>query len=156
MGRQELESWKGQVLDLYQQESERLKMIARAEVDDFWVTHYKVRETEPFKNWGLLGVRIRDFKYGFGIEWYINRFHGPKDKRVVFSKALRLGRTSMCYSFMDCKASAKEWELLLALEKEKTFSDIRRSLAKLTKMRRTLNSYGLEKEGPEKEPTVDE
>jgi hypothetical protein len=52
---------------------------------------------------------------------------------------------------MDCKASAKEWELLLALEKEKTFSDIRRSLAKLTKMRRTLNSYG-----PEKEHTADE
>ena len=77
------EQWKSEVSNLLQQETDRLKALARAEVDDFWVTHYKVRENEPFKDWGLLGVRIRDFKYGFGIEWYINSFHGQRGKRVV-------------------------------------------------------------------------
>lgn len=143
-----LEDWKQEILALYQQETERLKAIARAEVDDFWITHYKVRETEPFKQWGLLGVRIRDFKYGFGIEWYINRFHGQKGNRVVFSKSLRLSRTNMSYSFMDCQGRAKEWEILLALEKEQVFSEIRRNLVKLTKMRRTLSSYGLDWDKP--------
>ncbi|EPU1980133.1 conjugative transfer protein MobI(A/C), partial [Escherichia coli] len=36
------EQWKAEVSDLLQQETDRLKALARAEVDDFWVTHYKV------------------------------------------------------------------------------------------------------------------
>jgi hypothetical protein len=36
------EQWKADVSDLLQQETDRLKALARAEVDDFWVTHYKV------------------------------------------------------------------------------------------------------------------
>ncbi|EMV4498912.1 hypothetical protein AAC861_003532, partial [Vibrio cholerae] len=43
------EQWKAEVSDLLQQETDRLKALAQAEVDDFWVTHYKVRENEPFK-----------------------------------------------------------------------------------------------------------
>jgi len=42
------------VSDLLQQETDRLKALARAEVDDFWVTHYKVRENAPFKDGGCL------------------------------------------------------------------------------------------------------
>ena len=100
------EQWKAEVSDLLQQETDRLKALARAEVDDFWVTHYKVRENEPFKDWGLLGVRIRDFKYGFGIEWYINSFHGQRGKRVVFSKGLRISKTKLRYAFLDCQGLA--------------------------------------------------
>lgn len=135
------EQWKVQMSDLLQQETDRLKALARAEVDDFWVTHYKVRKTEAFKDWGLLGVRIREFKYGFGIEWYINSFHGQRGKRVVFSKALRISRTKLRYSFLDCQGIAKEWETVLAMEKETLFSDIRRQVNKLNMLRRSLNAY---------------
>lgn len=130
-----------EVSDLLQQETDRLKALARAEVDDFWVTHYKVRENASFKDWGLLGVRIRDFKYGFGIEWYINSFHGQRDNRVVFSKGLRISKTKLRYSFLDCQGLAKEWELALAMEKEEFFSDIRRQVDKLNMLRRRLNAY---------------
>lgn len=122
-------------------ETDRLKALARAEVDDFWVTHYKVLENEPFKDWGLLGVRIRDFKYGFGIEWYINSFHGQRVKRVVFSKGLRISKTKLRYSFLDCQGLAKEWELALAMEKEEFFSDVRRHVDKLNMLRRRVNAY---------------
>lgn len=135
------EQWKSKVSDLLQQETDRLKTLARAEVDDFWVKHYRVRETEPFKDWGLLGVRIRDFNYGFGIEWYLNRFHGQRGKRVVFSKALRVSKTKMRYSFLDCKGCAKEWELALAMEKESLLSDIRRQVYKINMLRRSVNAY---------------
>ncbi|RBM71203.1 hypothetical protein DLR60_01645 [Vibrio tarriae] len=135
------EQWKAEVSDLLQQETDRLKALARAEVDDFWVTHYKVRENAAFKDWGLLGVRIRDFKYGFGIEWYINSFHGQRGKRVVFSKGLRISKTKLRYSFLDCQGLAKEWELALAMEKEEFFSDIRRQVDKLNMLRRRVNAY---------------
>ncbi len=135
------EQWKSEVSNLLQQETNRLKALARAEVDDFWVTHYKVRESEPFKDWGLLGVRIRDFKYGFGIEWYINSFHGQRGKRVVFSKGLRISKTKLRYSFLDCQGLAKEWELTLAMEKEGVFSDIRRQVNRLNMLRRRVNAY---------------
>ena len=137
------EQWKAEVSDLLQQETDRLKALARAEVDDFWVTHYKVRENAPFKDWGLLGVRIRDFKYGFGFgfEWYINSFHGQRGKRVVFSKGLRISKTKLKYSFLDCQGLAKEWELALAVEKEGLFNDIRRKINKLNMIRRSLNAY---------------
>ncbi|TOP93647.1 conjugative transfer protein MobI(A/C) [Vibrio parahaemolyticus] len=135
------EQWKAEVSDLLQQETDRLKALARAEVDDFWVTHYKVRENASFKDWGLLGVRIRDFKYGFGIEWYINSFHGQRGKRVVFSKGLRISKTKLRYAFLDCQGLAKEWELSLAMEKEEFFSDIRRQVDKLNMLRRRVNAY---------------
>ncbi|HCJ6893771.1 TPA: hypothetical protein NU934_003817, partial [Vibrio cholerae] len=92
-------------------------------------------------DWGLLGVRIRDFKYGFGIEWYINSFHGQRGKRVVFSKGLRISKTKLRYSFLDCQGLAKEWELALAMEKEEFFSDIRRQVDKLNMLRRRVNAY---------------
>ncbi|MGU5660388.1 hypothetical protein [Aeromonas veronii] len=57
------EQWKAEVSDLLQQETDRLKALARAEVDDFWVTHYKVRENAPFKDWGLLGGKYSPEQY---------------------------------------------------------------------------------------------
>jgi len=122
------EQWKSEVSNLLQQETDRLKALARAEVDDFWVTR-------------LLGVRIRDFKYGFGIEWYINSFHGQRGKRVVFSKGLRISKTKLRYAFLDCQGLAKEWELALAMEKEEFFSDVRRQVDKLNMLRRRVNAY---------------
>ncbi|NMT56817.1 hypothetical protein HKB02_03930, partial [Vibrio parahaemolyticus] len=87
------------------------------------------------------GVRIRDFKYGFGIEWYINSFYGQRGKRVIFSKGLRISKTKLRYSFLDCQGLAKEWELALAMEKEECFSDIRRQVDKLNMLRRRVNAY---------------
>ncbi len=135
------EQWKSQVADLLQSETERLKNLAREEVSHFWVVHFRVRETEPFKNWGLLGVRIREYKFGFGIEWYINSFHGQRGKRTVISKALRLSRTNLKYGFLDCQSKAKQWELNLAAEKEELFSDIRRQVDKLNMLRRRLKAF---------------
>lgn len=136
-----VDDWKQAALSLLQQEIDRLKVIAHNEVDDFWVEHYKVRKAEPFKEWGVLGVRVREYKFSFGIEWYINRFHGERGKRVMFSKSLRMAKTKMRYGFLDCQGTAKEWEVCLALEKEELFSEIRKKLVKLNMMRRSITAY---------------
>ena len=60
---------------------------------------------------------------------------------MVFSKGLRISKTKLRYSFLDCQGLAKEWELALAMEKEGFFSDIRRQVDKLNMMRRRVNAY---------------
>lgn len=68
-------------------------------------------------------------------------FHGQQGKRVVFSKGLRISKTKLRYSFLDCQGLAKEWELALAMEKEEFFSDVRRHVDKLNILRRRVNAY---------------
>ena len=60
---------------------------------------------------------------------------------MVFSKGLRISKTKLRYSFLDCQGLAKEWELALAMEKEVFFSDVRRHVDKLSMLRRRVNAY---------------
>ena len=123
------------------QETERLKEIAQTEIDSFWVQHHEIRHTRPYSEWGRLGVRIAESQYGFRVEWYLSSFHGPRGNKVVRTRTLRKSKLRQCYTFTDCRRKAKSWELLLALDMENTFIEVRRKLKSLARIRLVLRHY---------------
>lgn len=124
-----------------QQETDALRNYTIKYVDEFWTAHYNVRTKEPPKEWGYLGLHIRQYTHVFGIEWYMNRFVVVNGKNRVFSTPLKYNLKTCRYRFNAVREQLKPWEIDLVDTLEPRFIAVRKRLHYHSKLLRTLRYY---------------
>lgn len=117
-----------------------LREQTQCQVNHFWQQHHEVRATRPYDEWGRLGLRLRDRSVVFGVEWYVNFYYGPRNKRVVISKAVTLAADRSA-KLAAVTENLRGWELELAQSLEPQFTIVRRQLDEFVKMNLRAQIY---------------
>lgn len=117
-----------------------LREQTQSQVNYFWQQHHETHATRPYDEWGRLGLRLRERSVVFGTEWYVNSYYGPRNKRVVVSKAVTLAADRSA-KLAEVTSKLKGWELELTQSLEPQFTIVRRQLDEFVKMNLRAQIY---------------
>lgn len=114
-----------------------LKEQAEMIINDHRILAYQIKQSKSMAEWGILEVKLRENKYSFSIDWYLNQFIKINGQWRKFSKPLKMNKTTLNYTFKQAK-KAKSWEIEHAILIEPKFAMIRKKMQKLIALKRYI------------------